>query len=237
MSRETRRSTRAWRETRSFAFALCLVAVAPCGAQSTSVDLAAKRGTPSRAELDTVGDFRPGDRILLTLRIDSTTTDTLQVQPDRTIVLRQLPPISLSGVQRSDLQAYLSAKLRHYYTTGDVLLALALDRIGILGEVAHPGYYHVSPGIALGDALMVAGGPSAQADLTRIIVRRGGTTVLQGRNVRDAMVAGLPLSQLGIEAGDEIVVDAKRTTNWLLITQIATVVTGIVLTLHTFRVF
>ena len=65
----------------------------------------------SAAELRTrlrSGDFQPGDRIIVVTRGDSMSVDTVTVQSDRTVVLQNLPPISLDGVLRSELQDYLS---------------------------------------------------------------------------------------------------------------------------------
>ena len=209
--------------------ALCWSAVGAASAQrvqSAGVGFLPKRD----------GDFQPGDRILLTLRIDSTITDTLTVQDDRSVIVQKLPPISLVGVLRSELQPYLSTQL-HRFIKGDVLAAKPFLRIGILGEVARPGFYRVPAGIGLGDLLMIAGGPSNQADLTRMTVRRGTATILDAAHVRDAMVSGAPLSEMAIDAGDEIVVGAKRSVNWTLMSQIAGLGTGVVLALHALRVF
>ena len=51
------------------------------------------------------------------------------------------------------------------------------------------------------------------------------------------MVRGLPLGELGIDAGDEVVLKAVPQRNWSLIAQLAGVATGIALTLHALKVF
>jgi hypothetical protein len=89
----------------------------------------------------------------------------------------------------------------------------------------------------MGDLLMVAGGPLPQADLTRVRVRRGQMTIVDERASRDAMVRRLPLGELGIEPGDEVVLTQPPQRNWILITQIVGVATGLALTLHTLKVF
>jgi protein involved in polysaccharide export with SLBB domain len=182
------------------------------------------------------GDFQAGDRIVVVTRGDSTSVDTLTVQSDRTVTLQKLPPIALDGVLRSELPNYLAQQL-HQYVKRDLVSATPLVRVGVLGEVVHPGYYRVPLQITLGDLLMVAGGPSPQADLTRVRVRRGQSTIIDEPNIRDAMVRGLPLSELGIDAGDEILLRAPPQRNWGLIAQLVGVATGIALTLHTFKVF
>jgi hypothetical protein len=163
------------------------------------------------------GDFEPNDRIVVVTRGDSTRVDTLTVQNDRSVTLAQLPPIALQGVLRSELESRLCEQLHLY--------------------MKHPGYYRVPLQITLGDLLMVAGGPSSQADMSHVRVQRGQQTIVDERAVRNAMVRGLPLGQLGIDAGDEVVLKPMRQRNWLLIAQLAGLATGAILTLRTFKVF
>lgn len=182
------------------------------------------------------GDFEPNDRIVVVTRGDSTRVDTLTVQNDRSVTLAQLPPIALQGVLRSELESRLCEQL-HLYMKRELVRATPLVSVGVLGEVVHPGYYRVPLQITLGDLLMVAGGPSSQADMSHVRVQRGQQTIVDERAVRNAMVRGLPLGQLGIDAGDEVVLKPMRQRNWLLIAQLAGLATGAILTLRTFKVF
>jgi hypothetical protein len=186
-----------------------------------------------RARMRT-GDFQAGDNLLLSVRGDTTLSGTYTVQPSRTLIVATLPPIPLTGVLRSELQPYLAGRLRTF-VRDTLLRGTPLVRIGVLGEVTHPGYYRVSLDQKLSDALMVAGGPTAQADLPRTTIRRGEATVLTESAVRDAMIRGLPLDKLDVDSGDELVVVAPRQRNWTLITQLAGLATGIVLALQTLR--
>jgi len=182
------------------------------------------------------GDFQPGDRIVLVTRGDSSSVDTLTVESDRTVAFRKLPAIPLNGVLRSELHDYLSEQLRKYVKR-DVVSTTPLVAVGVLGDVLHPGFYRVPLQITMGDLLMIAGGPLPQADLTRVRVRRGQMTIVDERASRDAMVRRLPLGDLGIEPGDEVVLTQPPQRNWILITQIVGVATGLALTLHTLKVF
>ena len=51
------------------------------------------------------GDFRGGDRIVLSVRGDSALTDTFTVHPGRTLRLPNLPELPLQGVLRAELRA------------------------------------------------------------------------------------------------------------------------------------
>jgi protein involved in polysaccharide export with SLBB domain len=183
------------------------------------------------------GDFQPGDHIVLAVHGDSTLSGTYTVQPSRALVVPQLPPIPLAGVLRSELQPYLASRFRPY-VRDTLVRSTPLMRLGVLGDVAHPGYYRVALDMTLGDALMLAGGPTPQADLTLTTIRRGSATVLGSTAVRDAMARELPLSELNVDAGDELIVvtpPPKHERNWGLLVQLVGVATGVVLTVRSLR--
>ena len=189
---------------------------------------------PAAATRD--GDFRPGDRIYLFVAHDSALRDTFTVQSNYALVLPNVPSISLRGVTRADLQPYLAAQLRQYIR--DTLVrASPLVLVGVLGQVTRPGYYRMPLELALGEALMIAGGPTAEANVTQLSVRRSNGTVLPPRATRDAMVQGKTLADLGIDAGDELFVAKQRTRNWTTIVQILSLGTGLLLSLRAFKVF
>jgi hypothetical protein len=182
------------------------------------------------------GDFDVGDRIVLVVPGDSTLTDTLTVAPGRTVLFPKLPPFTLDTVLRSELHAHLAQRIGHFLK--DTLFqSIPLIRFGVLGEVARPGYYHLSPDASISDALMAAGGPTSHSDLPSTIVRRGSRKVMSKGAVREAMVAGSTLDQLGLGAGDELVIAERRerTGRWTVATQIAAVATGVLISLRSLR--
>jgi hypothetical protein len=65
----------------------------------------------------------------------------------------------------------------------------------------------------LSDAVMIAGGPSGQADLAKSTVRRGNERLLRDRDVSTALSDGITLDQLDIRSGDEIVIGEKKRFN------------------------
>jgi protein involved in polysaccharide export with SLBB domain len=173
------------------------------------------------------GDFQPGDRIIVDVSGDSTVRDTFTVQPSQALVLPHLPPIPLHGVLRSELRDYLATRLREF-VKDTLVRASPLLLVGVIGEVAHPGYYRMSLETSVGDALMLAGGPTHDAELTRMFVRRGNRTFIPSREVRSAMVRRLPLVQLGLDDGDEVVIPEPHTRNWSLLFQVAGLSSGLV---------
>jgi polysaccharide export outer membrane protein len=182
------------------------------------------------------GDFRVGDRIFLVVEGDSALSDTVTVRPGPTLSVLSLPEDTLRGVLRSELQSHLTTHVTRYYKNAKVR-AIPLIRFGVLGEVTRPGYYRLPVDIAITDAIMSAGGPTPRADIPRTIVRRRSSDLLSKGVVRDAMVAGLTLDQLGLDAGDELVVGAKRERSWMSYVYMATAITGLALSVQTARRF
>jgi protein involved in polysaccharide export with SLBB domain len=110
--------------------------------------------------------------------------------------------------------------------------AEALTRIAVLGAVGRPGYYALPADILLGDAIMAAGGPSPNADVTRTIVRRGKSEVLSKGQVQAAIRDGRTLDRMDLRAGDEIVVAEKKQRNVMNMVYAATGVLSLALTLY-----
>lgn len=179
------------------------------------------------------GDFRAGDHIALVIEGDSTFDDTVVVRPGRTLSVLSLPEDTLRGVLRSELQSHLAGWITRYYKRATVR-ATPLIRVGVLGEVNRPGYYRVPADIGISDAIMSAGGPTQRADMPKTVVRRGSRELLSKSAVRRAMAGSVTLDQLGLEEGDELVISMKRERNWM---NIATVVSGLVLSLYAARGF
>jgi hypothetical protein len=182
------------------------------------------------------GDFRTGDRIFLDVEGDSALTDTVVVLPGPTLRVLSLPEDSLRGILRSELPSHVTTWVTRFYKSARVR-AIPLIRFGVLGEVARPGYYRLPVDIAVTDAIMSAGGPTSRAEIPKTVVRRRSQTLLSKAAVRDAIVTGLTLDQLGLEAGDELVIGAKSDRTWMSYVSIATAITGLALTVRATRGF
>jgi protein involved in polysaccharide export with SLBB domain len=186
------------------------------------------------------GDFRPGDHIVLAVPADSALSDTFVVRaggPAGPVLrLSNLPEISLRGVLRSELQAHLVAHVGHFLKD-TVMRTTVLIPIGVLGELARPGYYRVPVDLPFSDIIMAAGGPTPGADLTRIVVRRGSREVLSRPAARAAIVRGLTLDELGLSPGDEVLVGGRRERRWPTVLSNVSMVTSLVLGLFATGVF
>jgi protein involved in polysaccharide export with SLBB domain len=155
------------------------------------------------------GDFHVGDRVVVTVVANDTRTDTLVVRTGRVLELPGKLTVPLMGVLRSELQDHVASEVLKYVKAGQVVVT-PLMRVGILGEVARPGYFAFASDLPITDAIMGAGGPSATADLERSVVRRGNQEYRSAKDTREAIAGGLTLDQFGLSAGDELVVGRRR---------------------------
>ena len=171
------------------------------------------------------GDIRAGDRIMMSVEGQPTLSDTFTVMGTRAIILPQLGEISLAGILRSELQTHLTTELSRYIIN-PVVHARSLIRLGILGAVMRPGYYTVPSDMLFTDALMVAGGPSAAADLEKMTVQRGDKTIWSKSTLRQAVQEGRTLDQMSIRAGDNVDLPIRREGTARL-TNILVVVSGL----------
>lgn len=172
------------------------------------------------------GDFQPGDRITVALDGPIKFHDTVAVRSSSTISLPELPEISLAGVLRSELHDHVLREVKRYVRDPE-LATTPLVRLTVSGAVVRPGFYSIPADGLLSDLVMVAGGPTANAALTRSHLRRG-TEELPGASVQAALSDGLTVDALLLRSGDELLVGEKRQFNWPMATQVAAAAAGLV---------
>jgi polysaccharide export outer membrane protein len=177
------------------------------------------------------GDFQPGHRIVLSVEGDSALTDTFTVRADRKLLVPNLPLISLDGVLESELEPYLQKELARYIRNPTVRVEPLLQ-LAVLGSVGQPGFYALPTDVTLGDALMQAGGPAQNADVRKMVVRRGSSTAVSKDDVHEAIRLGETLSDLGIRPGDELYVpDKSDGTKWTKVLTVVSAAAGLGYTL------
>ena len=181
-------------------------------ANSPAYSEALRRQTRLEAEVIRLrlaeGDFRVGDRILLTVESESTLTDTFTVDLGSVLTLPSIGDVPLRGVLRAELRAHLLTYLRQFLRD-PIVRARPLVRVAVLGAVGAPGFYTVPGEALLTDVIMVAGGPATGANVEGIRVQRGDVRIWEGTALRQAVVAGLTLDQLNIQPGDQIVIPER----------------------------
>lgn len=176
------------------------------------------------------GDFLPGDRVFVRVEQGSAGfADTLVVREGRRLDLPQMGDVSLDGVLRSELEASLGAHLGNYLRNA-VVKATPLVRLAILGAVGRPGFFYTPADLPVTDILMRAGGPTPDADLEKVMVRREGEILIDESNTATAIREGMSADMLHLQGGDEIQVGRQSHTNWGMILPIASTVAGLLIT-------
>jgi hypothetical protein len=180
------------------------------------------------------GDFQDGDRIVVKLlgntQLMGWTNDTITVRAGRMLPLPQLADLPLTGVLRSELTERITSHLAKYVRDATVR-ATPLLRLAVLGQVRDPNYYYPSADVLLSDLIRMAGGPSASADMDKIVIRRGTDIIWNAKDARTALNDGISLDRLHLRAGDEVYLDdTKGQVDWRQIGTYAIPILSIVLT-------
>ena len=149
------------------------------------------------------GDFRAGDQIALFIEgAGAVQWDTLTVERGPLIDVPTLGPILLQGVLRSELETHLDKELGRFIQLPRVQ-ARALIRVAFMG-VGQPGFYMIPAELPLSEAVMLAGGPGAGVDPGQIRVERGQDVLWSVEELLAPVAAGRTLNDLGLQAGDRI---------------------------------
>ena len=161
------------------------------------------------------GDFQEGDRIVFNLHSTAATlaSETLTVRAGKVIQLKLMDDLPLDGVLRSELRDRVMTHLSKYLQDSSVRVK-PLMRINMMGGVGHPGYYDTSADLLLSDMVMRAGGPSGDADLNKVTIRRAATVIWNENDTRTALADGLSLDRLHLRAGDQIEVGIRHKIQW-----------------------
>jgi protein involved in polysaccharide export with SLBB domain len=155
------------------------------------------------------GDLQIGDRVVVTVISDAIHKDTVVVRSDRTLELPGLIVVPVAGALRSELHDRVSGEVLKYVKAQQVEVT-PLMRVGVLGAVVKPGYFAFASDIPITDAIMGAGGPTGTADVGRSIIRRRNQEFRSAGETSKAIASGMTLDQLGLSAGDELVVGQRR---------------------------
>ena len=175
-------------------------------------------------------DFELGDQILLEVEGDSQFTHVFAVGPGPALTLPVIGAIPLSGVRRANVETYLGQQLARYMKN-PMVHAKVLVRLGVLGEVEHPGYYAVAAGAVVSDALMAAGGPTKDAKFTAARIEREGKGLYVGNAFQDAFARGMTVEGLGLRTGDRIIVPRRSDpeSKWRILGIIAGIPAAIII--------
>lgn len=154
------------------------------------------------------GDFQIGDLIVLAVQGELALSDTFTVETGPSIQLPTIGRLTLAGVLRAELDAHLERELARFIRQPEVE-ARTLIRISVTGEVTRPGFYAVPTQLLVTDVLVLAGQVTNVADVNKIRFERGDRTIWDSQALGTEIVGGRTLDQLGIRAGDRLVLGRR----------------------------
>ena len=121
--------------------------------------------------------------------------------------LPEIGRIALKGVLRSELNDYLTREIGRFVRDPRVRTR-TLIRLLFTGEIRQ-GFYSVPTNVPFTDAMMVAGGPTANAKLTEIRIERDGHPIWDGTRLQDAIIEGQTLDEMNLQAGDQVILPSR----------------------------
>jgi protein involved in polysaccharide export with SLBB domain len=194
---------------------------------ATRADLEASNTESARARLS-AGDFRPGDRIIITVQGDTALSDTFAVWRDNALHLPSptVGTLSLQGVLRSELQDKVQTYVARF-VRNPMVRALPLIRLSFQGEYAHSGVYAVPADAPLADAFMAAGGTTTYAAMNKAKIQRNGREFMDSRGLQAAIADGRTVDDLGLRDGDQFVMPKGNGGSTMGIIRGAAVVTSL----------
>jgi protein involved in polysaccharide export with SLBB domain len=135
--------------------------------------------------------------------------------------------VHVSGLTADAAATAIRTAIAKVFETPEISVSPLL-RINVMGAVQRPGLYSVDPTTTLVDALGMAGGPTADADMSEWVLIRGGQYFVMESS--EALAAGDSLPQLIVRSGDLIVVP-ERPRTWDVVLRYVTAAAGIVNTI------
>jgi polysaccharide biosynthesis/export protein VpsN len=187
-------------------FVISAIALAACAGRPRS-----RINLPPPVESTTIG---VGDAFALTIVGEDKLPKEFRVAPDGTVDLPYIHRVQVTGLEPQEVVDLVRKKLIEADVLRDPSVAIDVKeynskRVVVLGQVAKPGSFPLTPGFTLIQAISQAGGFSAIANRDRInLTRKSGgqlrTIILSVDAITDGSLPDIPL-----QSGDTIFVTER----------------------------
>jgi len=207
------------------------------GALESRLEAARLMGPDGQTQADVIqrrlteGDFRQGDRVLLSVQGEPALTDTFTVTPSIELMLPDVGPISMRGVLRSEVGEYMSREVARYLRA-PVVQAHALVSMTVVGEVARAGVHWVNSDALVTDVLTAAGGGTRDAKINEMRIERRGVPVLNEKAMQNAIASMATLDDAGLLPGDQLIVPSRSGSSTYEIVRTVSIILTIPLTIY-----
>ncbi|MGH9640644.1 MAG: SLBB domain-containing protein, partial [Bryobacteraceae bacterium] len=124
------------------------------------------------------------------------------------MILPNVGPISVAGMNYSQVASVFKSALAHVYKNFDVSVTLGRlhsIQIFVAGEARRPGSYTVSSLSTLVNAIFASGGPSSRGSMRDIQLKRGGKTICRF-DLYQLLLHGDKSKDMQLEPGDVILI-------------------------------
>ncbi len=155
----------------------------------------------------------PGDEVVIDIWGTSEDHMRQTISPEGSIMISQIGPVYLNGMTIKDANQHIKSAFSRKYAgmndaETDIQVTLGQVRtiqVDILGEVATPGTFRMSPFSSVFHALYRAGGINDIGSLRNIQVLRNGKKVA-GVDIYDYLFKGKTSGNIRLQEGDVIIV-------------------------------
>lgn len=148
--------------------------------------------------------LQPGDVVRITVWRKPELSGEFRVSRDGTIAAPFYLGVAVGGVPISEVVSRIRAHIEQWESQPQVLVE-PMFQVTVGGEVQRPDLYTLHPSTSVGQAVLLAGGPTTRANLRRVSLYRAGEQLrVDLKDPRDA------LAQSPIRSGDYLVVEAAR---------------------------
>lgn len=149
-----------------------------------------------------------GDELLVQIFGKQSSSESLMIERDGTIVLPELGPVVVAGLTFSEAKALIADRIKKQILGVDVAVSmgeLKTITIFVAGEAKKPGSYNVPALSTITQALTRAGGISDIGSLREVSVKRSGATVVTF-DIYDLLLKGDARHDLQLQSGDVVFV-------------------------------
>ena len=155
--------------------------------------------------------IQDGDELAVKVIGQDSSSTTGKVRQDGRISVPLMGEVIARGVTPPALAKEIEARLKPFIVAPAVMVSVQASeptKISVVGEVARPGIYAITPGAGVVEALALAGGVSDYASSDRIFVVRELPAPMRIRFTYERLTRGaLPEARFKLRPGDTLVVE------------------------------
>lgn len=170
----------------------------------------------------------PNDAIEIEIWHQPTLSGKYLVDADTNLNMPLLGKLDIKNIPADSLEKMLIDEFHKYY--GDVFLTVNIYyQISVFGEVKAPGKYYLKSSENLSNLLAIAGGPTANGNLSRIRILNLGQE--RTVNFEKILKQGKKIEELNLKPGDVVIIPRRfmpALQEWSVLFTIGTLIMQII---------